>query len=108
MKMKGSTVSNESKVLDSDGDESDEEQDEARVENKKERKKTAQEYRKGKVLSTIEELTEKQGTLFTPMQFRIWSESVVGGIHSSLEEPPTSSRFVRAGKGTSSKKNREI
>ena len=33
------------------------------------------------------------------MQIRIWSESVVGGIHTSLKEAPTSSMFARAGKG---------
>ena len=59
------------------------------------------------MLSTMEELKEKHGTLITPMQLRIWSESVVGGIHSSLEEPPTSSMFVRAGKGTTSKKKEQ-
>ena len=47
---------------------------------KKKRKKKAQEDREEKVLSTIEELKEKHGTLITPMQLCIWSESVVGGV----------------------------
>ena len=33
------------------------------------------------------------------MQFQIWSEMIVGGIHSSFEDPPTSSMFARARSG---------
>ena len=44
------------------------------------------------------------GFQFTPMQIRIWSEMLVGGIHCSLDNPPVSAMFVRAGKGTNSKK----
>ena len=54
--------------------------------------------------TTLEELKEKHGTVYTPMQLRIWSESIVGGIHSSLEEAPTSSMFAKAGKGPTKKK----
>ena len=41
---------------------------------KKEGKKSsAQEDREEKVLTTMEPLKEKHGTLYTPMQLRIWS-----------------------------------
>ena len=33
------------------------------------------------------------------MQCRIWSEMIVGGIRTSLEDPPTSSMFSRASSG---------
>lgn len=38
------------------------------------------------------------------MQIRIWSESIVGVIHTSLIETPTSSMFARTGKGDQTKK----
>ena len=34
------------------------------------------------------------------MQLRIWSEMYNGGVHSSLNEPPTSTMFVCAGTPT--------
>ena len=79
------------------GSESDEEEDEAQVKSQKKKKKrsSAQEDREEKVQTTIEQLKEKHGTLYTPMQLRIWSESILGGTHSSLEEAPTSSMFAR-------------
>ena len=86
------------------GSESDEEEDEAQVKSQKKKKSSAQEDQEEKVQTTMEQLKEKHGTLYTPMQLRIWSESIVGGIHSSLEEAPTSSMFARAGKGTAKKK----
>ena len=44
--------------------------------------------------TTTEQLKEKHSILFTLMQLRICSESVVDD-HSSLEEAPTSSELVR-------------
>ena len=38
------------------------------------------------------------------MQYRVWSEMYVGGIHSSLNEPPTTTMFLRAGGVAPSKK----
>ena len=95
-------------ATDSDTEETDEEEDEVHVKSqKKKKKKTAQEDREEKVQTTIAQLKEKLGILFTPMQLRIWSESVAGDFHSSLEEAPTSSMFARAGKGTSTKKKEQ-
>ena len=47
----------------------------------------------------IDALKEKHGSNFTPMQYRVWSEMVVGGVHSSTDDALTSSMFVRAGGG---------
>ena len=41
------------------------------------------------------------------MQIRIWSELIVGNIHSSLDDPPTSAMFLRAGKNTKSVKKKD-
>ena len=71
---------------------------------KKKKKSSAQEDREEKVHTTMEQLKEKHGTVYTPIQLRIWSESIVGGIHSSLEEAPTSSMFAKAGKGPTKKR----
>lgn len=71
------------------------------------KKKTAQEIREDNVQTTLDELREKHGSKFTPMQIRIWSEMIVGKIHSSTDDPPTCSMFVRAGKGNSRKKGKD-
>ena len=52
----------------------------------------------------MEQLKEKHGTVYIPIQFQIWSESIIGGTHSSIEEAPIPSMFVRAGKGPAKKK----
>lgn len=74
---------------------------------KKKKRSLAQEEREEEVQNTIDQLKEKHGSTYTPMQVRIWSEMVVGGIHSSLDDPPVSSMFVRAGGGGPGKKKRD-
>ena len=71
------------------------------------RKRVSAEEREDRVQSTIDKLKEKHGPEFTPMQFRIWSEMIVGGIHSSIDNPPTSAMFTRAGKGVISSKKKD-
>ena len=34
---------------------------------------------------------------FTPMQYRVWAEMHVGGVHNSTDNPPNTTMFVRAG-----------
>ena len=69
------------------------------------RRNTAKEEREGRVQDTIQTIKDKHsGGNFTPMQIRIWAEMIVSELHSSLENPPTSTMFVRAGDGNSSKK----
>ena len=51
-----------------------------------------------KVQNMIDLLSEKHGDKsYTPMQYRVWSEMHTGGVHSSLDSPPTSTMFHRAG-----------
>lgn len=88
----------------SDEDETDEDTEVMQRGQKKRKKNSAQEEREEKVQRTVQKLKEKHGSSYTPMQIRIWSESIVGGIHTSLTEAPTSSMFTRAGKGDQSKK----
>ena len=38
------------------------------------------------------------------MQYRVWSEMHLGGVHPSLDNPPTSTMFDRAGSGGPKKK----
>ncbi len=86
----------------SDDDEPEETSKKSSKPKKKKRKEV--DDRNEAVESTVEELKElheKSG--YTPMQFRIWAEMYNGGIHSSLEEPPSSTMFVRAGSGNPKK-----
>ena len=69
---------------------------------KKKLKKT--EEREDKVHDRIKQLKEKHGNSFSPMQLRIWSEMIVGEVHSSLDEPPNTSMFIRAGNTATTKK----
>ncbi len=62
--------------------------------------------REERVQGLMEELKEKHGATFTPMQYRIWCEMFVGGIYSSVDEPPSSSMFRKDGKGESSDKKK--
>ena len=38
------------------------------------------------------------------MQYHIWVEMMIAGLHSSTDEPPTTSMFTRAGGASSNKK----
>ena len=71
---------------------------------KAKRSKKAEE-REDKVHDILKQLKEKHGKSFLPMQLRIWSEMVAGEIHSSLDEPPSTSMFARAGNTPVKKKD---
>ncbi len=73
---------------------------------KPKKKKTLQENRDEKIQTFMKELTMKHGSTYTAMQYRIWCEMMVGNLHSSLDDPPTSSMFVRAEKGEKPDKNK--
>ena len=57
-------------------------------------KKKAEEDRVQKI---VDELKKEHGEKYTMMQFRIWAETVNGGMHKSMTEPPSSTMFNRAG-----------
>ena len=88
-----------------DGNETDEESCEPeKTVSKKKKRSCAQEEREEQVKDTVDKLREKHGTRYHPLQLRIWSEMLQAGIHSSLTDCPTSSRFVRAGGETGRRK----
>ena len=61
--------------------------------------------REEQVEDTMEQLQSMHIKKYTQMQYRVWSEMYVGGIiHSSLNKPPTTTMFLRAGGMAPSKK----
>ena len=60
------------------------------------KKKKVAEVRERKVDETVDKLREKHKNSFTQMQYCIWSELIVGNVHSSIDLPNTS-MFTRAG-----------
>ena len=65
------------------------------------RKKKKGEDKDKKVQATISLLTEKHGDKsYTPMQYRVWTEMYLGGVHPTLDTPPTTTMFNRAGGGS--------
>ena len=70
----------------------------------KKRKKSKREEREEKVEESVTLLKEKHGKNFTAMQYRIWGEMIGGDLHSSLETPPNTSMFIRAGGNTPSRR----
>ena len=57
-----------------------------------------------RVQTLVDQLKEKHDTKYTPMQYRIWGELIVGGQHVSMDEAPdNNSMFNRAGGGTKNK-----
>ena len=55
----------------------------------------------------IEELKQCHSG-YTPMQYRIWAEMYVGGVHPSLDQAPKSTMFIRAGGGSAPKKRDSV
>ena len=82
-------------------EESDDDEDSG-VTKKKKKKKS--EEREEQVENTMEQLQSMHAKKYTQMQYRVWSEMYVGGVHSSLDEPPTTTMFLRAGGVPPSKK----
>ena len=50
------------------------------------RKKVTPEARDKKVEETVNKLKEKHENSFTKMQYHIWSEMIIGGVHSSVDD----------------------
>ena len=71
------------------------------------KKKSAREQRDEKLKQAVETLNEKHGSNYTPMQYRIWSELHVNGMHTDLDKPPNNSMFKRAGSNTPSTKKKQ-
>ncbi len=88
-------------------DDLDSSDDGASVDNtkSKKKKKSAQETREERVEETVCTLKDTHGKSYTQMQYRIWAEMYAGGMHASLEDPPNTSMFTRAG-GTTPNRSR--
>lgn len=71
------------------------------------KRKSAATDKEEKVQEALMTLKEKHSSHYTPMQLRIWAEMVAGGIYSSLDDPPNTSMFVRAGGGTPHKRKEQ-
>ena len=58
--------------------------------------------------TTIDQLTANiaHNKAYTPMQYRVWAEMYLGGVHPSLDSAPTSTMFNPAGGGGGSVKRR--
>ena len=61
--------------------------------------KRSRQTEKIKYRRTVDNLKETHSSHYTPMQLRIWAEMIVSGVHSSIEDPPNTTMFVRAGGG---------
>ena len=48
-----------------------------------------------RVQKIVDDLKKQHGEEYTTMQYRIWAETVNGGMHKSTTEPPSSSMFNR-------------
>lgn len=79
------------------GDLSDDEEEPVQAPIGRKRKKVSEE-REVAVEKFVTDLKAKHGdSKFTSMQFRVWAEMLVGGVHSSDNEPPNNSMFERCG-----------
>lgn len=65
---------------------------------KSKRKKSTTKEREEKVQEHVDYLKEHHGGQgYTTMQYRIWGEMFESGLHTSLDNPPQTSMFERAG-----------
>ena len=87
-------------------EDSDNEPEECSKQTKKRKRRNESETEE-RVKETIEELKQSHSG-HTPMQYRIWAEMFVGGVHPSLDEPPKSTMFLRAGGGSAPKKRESV
>ena len=62
---------------------------------------------KKKMQTRIDQLTAQHGDkTYTPMQYGMWAEMYLGGVHPGLDSAPTSTMFNRAGGDGGSVKRR--
>lgn len=68
------------------------------------KKRKRDEEKDDKVEATIKQLKINNGdNSYTPMQYRVWAEMVIGGVHTSIDCAPTTTMFIRAGGGVKKK-----
>ena len=91
------------KMIDSDSD-SDEDAVVTSGRSAKKKKKSDNDEKLEKIVNELKELHEQQ---YTPMQYRIWGEMIIGGLYLSKTKAPNTSMFSRAG-GKEPKKKSEV
>ena len=62
----------------------------------KKKRKTASEDKENRVDDTVDKLREKHGTSWSTIQYRVWAETIVGGRHTSFDQPPKGAYFKRS------------
>lgn len=65
----------------------------------------AKKGREDRVDQLVEGLKAKHGNICTPTQFRIRADMVIGGVHSSHDEPPSNTMSIRSGSETVKRKS---
>ena len=50
-----------------------------------------------KVEEIVDDLKTKHGSSFSPMQLCIWAEMIAADMHRSIDDPPNTTMFMRAG-----------
>ena len=78
------------------GDDSEEDDSGAECSSKS-RKKTKDEEKDQQVHRLIEDPKSTHQDTYTTMQYRIWSEMIIGGLHKSTDTAPSNPLFLRAG-----------
>lgn len=68
--------------------------DDEEVQTKKRKKSDERQENVEKTMKQLQSMHDKK---YTQMQYRVWSEMYVGGVHADLNEAPTTPMFVRAG-----------
>ena len=58
---------------------------------------TKKKSKEDRVQKIVDELKKEHGEKYTIMQFRIWAETVNGGMHKNMTEPPSTTMFNRTG-----------
>lgn len=75
-------------------------------EEEKRQEKKGHSQRRKKVEEVVQGLKAKHGNnAYTHMQFRIWSEMIIGGVHASHDEPLSTTMFLRSGSVNLKKKS---
>ena len=79
--------------------------DDMEIEKRSKKKKKDDSIIEERVEEMTQKLKAKHGdTAFTQMQYKIWSEMIVGGIHPSQNEHPETTMFDRCGGSVNAKK----
>ena len=63
---------------------------------RKKKKGSSSDDRMSRVDDIVDNLREKHGHAYSNLQFRVWAETIVGGRHESMDNPPKGSYFKKS------------